>query len=154
MNLRLLAVVIPALALLAGCSESKVVKAKADILAADRAFNAAAQKDGPKAAFLAFVLQDGKLLGEEQLGAGGIANRFAQLPETATLTWEPAFVDVSGDGDLGYTWGHYTLTVPLPKYGPKPFIKRGTYVTVWKREPSGSWKVVLDGGVADAPTSL
>lgn len=149
MKLRLLAVMVPALALLAACSESKESRAKAEILAADRAFEAASRKDGPKAAFLAFVAGDGKLLGETLQGADGIKNLYAQLPETATLTWEPAFVDVSSGGDLGYTWGHYTLTLPLPKYGPKAYIKRGTYVTIWKRQLSGSWKAALDGGVED-----
>ncbi len=149
MKLRLLAVMVPALALLSACSESKETRAKAEVLAADRAFEAASRKDGPKAAFLAFMAGDGKLLGETLQGADGIKNLYAQLPATATLTWEPAFVDVSSEGDLGYTWGHYTLTVPLPKYGPKPYIKRGTYVTIWKRQLSGAWKAVLDGGVED-----
>lgn len=149
MKPHVLAFVLPALALLAACSESTDSKAKAEILAADRAFEAASRKDGPKAAFLAFVAGDGKLLGESLQGADGIKNLYAQLPATATLTWEPSFVDVSSGGDLGYVWGHYTLTMPLPQYGPKAYIKRGTYVTVWKRQFSGAWKVVLDGGVED-----
>ena len=149
MNSRLLAVLASALALLAGCSEPPATKAKAEILAAENAFNALSQKDGPKAALLAFVAGDGKLLSESMQGAEGINAMFLQLPAAATLSRETSFVDASSTGDLGYTWGHYTLSLPLPKFGPKPYLRKGTYVTIWRRQPSGSWKIALDGGLPD-----
>ena len=146
MNLRIIGLTALALASLSACSEPAAVKAKAEIFAADRAFNARSQKDGPKAAFQAFVAADGKLLSESTAGAEAIRITFGKLPDTATLSWETAFVDASSSGDLGYTWGNYVLTIPLPNYGPKPVVRRGTYVTIWKRQPTGDWKVVLDGG--------
>jgi len=39
--------------------------------------------------------------------------------------------------------------VPSPKQGQPPYQKRGTYVTIWKRQPGGAWKFVLDGGSPD-----
>jgi len=138
-----------ALALLAGCTQSGQEKFKAEVLAADKAFAARSAKDGPKAAFLAYISADGKLLNDTRVGADAVNTLFIQLPPTATLSWEPSYVDVSSSGDLGYTWGRYLLNVPNPKAGQPPFQKRGTYVTIWKRQPGGGWKFVLDGGNPD-----
>ena len=150
MNRHVTAVFASALALLAGCSQSGQEKFKSEILAADKAFAARSAKDGPKAAFLAYLSADGKLLSSDlRAGADAVDTLFVQLPPTATLSWEPSFVDVSSSGDLGYTWGRYLLNVPSPKPGQPPYQKRGTYVTIWKRQPGGGWKVVLDGGNPD-----
>jgi ketosteroid isomerase-like protein len=149
MNPRITAVLASVLALLAGCLRSGPEKFKAEILAADKAFSALSAKEGPKAAFLAYITTDGTLLNEMLPGAGGVNNLFMQYPPTATLTWEASFVDVSASGDMGYTWGRYTIFVPSPKKGQLPILKKGTYVTVWKRQIDGGWKVVLDGGNLD-----
>ena len=149
MNKLATAAMASALALFAGCSQSGPEKFKAEILAADKAFAERSAKEGPKAAFLACIAGDGKLLNETRVGAAAVNTTFIQLPPTATLTWEPSFVDVSASGDLGYTWGRYALNVPSPKQGQPPYQKRGTYVTIWRRQPGGGWKFVLDGGNPD-----
>jgi ketosteroid isomerase-like protein len=150
MNARAAALVSCSVALLCGCGgPSGPEKFKAEILAADKAFSAESEKAGIKPAFLRVIAVDGKLLGDTRAGADAVNATFAQLPATATLKWEPSFVDVSASGDLGYTWGRYTLIIPSGKKGAAPYIKMGTYVTVWKREPGGAWKVVLDGGTPD-----
>jgi ketosteroid isomerase-like protein len=48
------------------------------------------------------------------------------------------FAEAARSGDLGYTWGSYTV-------GParKP-TQTGFYVRVWQRERNGQWKVVMD----------
>lgn len=84
-----------------------------------------------------------------QTGPDAIRSMFMQMPPSATLTWDPSFVDVSASGDLGYTWGRYVLTLPTGVAG-HAIVRRGTYVTIWKRQLGGGWKVVLDGGDADA----
>jgi ketosteroid isomerase-like protein len=48
--------------------------------------------------------------------------------------------DISGSGDIGYTTGTYQI-------GPE----KGKYVTVWKKQSDGSWKVTEDIFNADAP---
>jgi ketosteroid isomerase-like protein len=151
MNVRIAAVLSSAIALLAGCSPSasSPENYKQEILAADKAFEAASLKDGPSAAFLANITMDGKLLSDTRTGADAVRATFVQFPPTATLTWEPSFVDVSSAGDLGYTWGRYVLTLPSGVKGKPPLIRMGTYVTIWKRQPSGAWKFVLDGGNPD-----
>jgi ketosteroid isomerase-like protein len=145
MNPRFAAVFLSAAALLAGCAKTATENYKAELIAADKAFSAASAKDGPKAAFLAAVVYDTKLLGDRLAGPDAVRDMFRKLPPTASLTWDPAFVDVSASGDLGYTWGRYMLIVPSSKAGAPPYTKVGTYATVWKRQPNGKWKVVLDG---------
>jgi ketosteroid isomerase-like protein len=151
MNARIAAVLLSAISLLAACSQSSggTEKSKEEILAADKAFNDASVKDGAKSAFLRAIAMDGKLLNDPRSGAAAVNATYAQWPANATLKWEPSFVDVSASGDLGYTWGRYTFIVPNGVKGGHPLIKMGTYVTIWKRQSGGDWKVVLDGGNPD-----
>lgn len=148
MHLRVTALLGSAVALLAGCAPSGPDKSKAEILAADKAFSAMSAKEGPKAAFLANIAADAKLLNDTRVGADAVRAKFTQYPAKATLTWEPSFVDVGASGDIGYTWGRYTFTLPSPKEGSPAYMGRGTYVTIWRRQ-GGVWKVVLDGGNPD-----
>jgi len=149
MNPRIAAVLSAAAALLAGCVRSGNERYKAELIAADKAFCASSVEKGPKAAFLAAIARDCKLLNDTRVGADAVNNIFIQLPATATLKWEPSFADVSASGELGYTWGRYELYVPMTKLGAAPLIRRGTYVTIWKRQLNGVWKVVLDGSNFD-----
>jgi ketosteroid isomerase-like protein len=55
----------------------------------------------------------------------------------APFAWEPAEVEVLDSGTLAMSSG--------PVYDPDG--KRiGTFNSVWRREPDGSWKIVLDKG--------
>jgi ketosteroid isomerase-like protein len=147
MNPRLLAVL--AVAVLGGCSRPPPDAVKSELIAADKAFSAMSAKQGAKAAFLAYVTQDAKLLSDIRVGPDAVNAAFRELPPTAKLTWEPSYVDVSASGDLGYTWGRYQLTFPSAAKNGKPYLRTGTYVTIWKRQPGGGWKFVLDGGNPD-----
>jgi ketosteroid isomerase-like protein len=53
-------------------------------------------------------------------------------------TIDSRFAESARSGDLGYTWGSYTLGP-----GQKP-TQRGFYVRVWQRERNGQWNVVMD----------
>ena len=65
------------------------------------------------------------------------------------LTWEATKADVGASGDLGYTVGAYTVT--MGDSTGTPMTEKGKYVTVWKKQPDGQWKVVQDIFNADAP---
>jgi ketosteroid isomerase-like protein len=54
----------------------------------------------------------------------------------------PGKAEVSRAGDLGYTVGSYEVTVNNAE--GNPVISRGKVVVVWKKQPDGSWKAVLD----------
>jgi ketosteroid isomerase-like protein len=62
------------------------------------------------------------------------------------LLWTPIGADISGSGDLGYTYGTYEFH-SKDKDG-KPTVEHGKYTSIWKMQAGGSWKVVLDMGNA------
>jgi ketosteroid isomerase-like protein len=149
MNLRTLAALAFAAALLTGCPLSTPQKSGDDLVTVDKAFSARSAKDGPRAAFEAYFAEDAKILNQYRTGPAGIQDMFRQLPADATLTWEPSAVNVSSDGDLGYTWGRYTLLLPRAGHGGRPFMQMGYYSTVWKRGGLGTWKVAVEAMIPD-----
>jgi ketosteroid isomerase-like protein len=58
------------------------------------------------------------------------------------LEWHPEQVEVARSGELGYTTGTYTWT--FKDASGKPAFDKGKYLTVWKKQQDGSWKVLLD----------
>jgi len=60
-------------------------------------------------------------------------------PGPKTLTWKPVDAKVAESGELGYTWGNWTFTLPDTTH-------YGNYFTVWKKQKDGKWKMLLDGG--------
>ena len=52
-------------------------------------------------------------------------------------------IQVAASGDLGYTRGHYALTMTDPATG-RPANSSGSYLTVWQKQADGSWKAVED----------
>jgi ketosteroid isomerase-like protein len=57
--------------------------------------------------------------------------------------------DVAVGGDLAVETGAYEMTLQ-PK-GAKEVKDKGKYITVWKRQPDGSWKIVRDRVNSDLP---
>jgi ketosteroid isomerase-like protein len=62
------------------------------------------------------------------------------------LTWSPVDAGISTSGDLGWTSGTYEFR-SVDKDG-QPTISHGKYTSIWKKQPDGGWKVVLDMGNA------
>ena len=71
-------------------------------------------------------------------------------PSEAQLIWEPIFADVSNAGDMGYTTGPWEYKKTKSDAIP---VAYGQFLSVWKRQSDGPWKVVLDGGV-DNPAPI
>lgn len=67
------------------------------------------------------------------------------------LTWTPVGADISSSGDLGYTYGTFEFR-SVAKDG-KPLVESGKYTSIWKKQPDGSWKVVLDMGNASSSSA-
>lgn len=73
----------------------------------------------------------------------GMAATFAD--SSVHVAWHPFYAMVSASGDLGYTWGYYRWTGRDDKGAPAPPAE-GKYLTIWRRDGSGRWKVVVDTG--------
>jgi ketosteroid isomerase-like protein len=61
------------------------------------------------------------------------------------IEWTPVASGLSPAGDLGYTIGTSRFTEPGAG-GSRVEAARGSYVTIWRRQGDGSWKVVFDTG--------
>ena len=51
--------------------------------------------------------------------------------------------------DLAYEYGHYTMQVTPT--GGSAQSDQGNYVTVWRRQPNGDWKIVADSVNSSVP---
>jgi ketosteroid isomerase-like protein len=109
----------------------------------EQAFAKAAATKGTRDAFIEFLADDGIIF---QPGAvNGKKFWTERQPRKGLLSWEPVFADVSHAGDLGYTTGPWEFRPNGPQDLPVAF---GQYFTIWKKQRDGSWKAVLDRGVA------
>jgi ketosteroid isomerase-like protein len=66
-----------------------------------------------------------------------------------SLSWDPIKAEVFPGGQMGYTTGKY-LARFKDKDGNK-MEQTGRYITVWKKQADGSWKIVTDTGSDDGP---
>lgn len=117
---------------------------------ADKAFVADIKKNGLQAAFLAwFEPENSQFIdrGSMLTGAANIAAPFAQSPPGFSIDWAPDGGHASDAGDFATTTGRYSV-----KMGDQE-IDKGRYVTTWKKNAEGAWKVVLDATIADPPAS-
>ena len=122
---------------------------KDDLLAADKAFSALAVAQGSNAAFLATMADDGRIYGSGTeapiFGKAAAAERFKTSgngdPKVNVLSWAPDNAEVSADGTLGFTDGHWQFAAPA-------LHLTGHYVTTW-RNVGGQWKVAADIATTD-----
>jgi ketosteroid isomerase-like protein len=64
------------------------------------------------------------------------------------ISWTATKSEVSASGDIGYTAGTYELSM-----SSLPAPEKGKYVTVWKKQSDGQWKVIEDIFNADSAGS-
>lgn len=125
-----------------------------EIMDADRAFDKAVHEAGTggAAAWAAWFAEDGGM-NSVPLIRGREEVRKAMDPFFSkagnVLRWQPDFADVSKSGDLGYTLGKSQRSF-TDKEG-KAMENEGRYITIWKRQKDGAWKIVMDGGVSTPP---
>ncbi len=113
-----------------------------ELLAADRAFSRLSQEKGASHAFAQYLVKDAIMLPNNQNPVTGVEaiSQAMQTDEKEVLTWEPQTAIVARSGDLGYTWGMYTITLENGKE-----IK-GKYLNIWRKQSDGKWKVAVDMG--------
>lgn len=116
--------------------------------AVERAFSAMAGARGAGAAFAANAAPDGAHFGtgaDFAFGPEAIGGMFAEpLPPGQSFSWRPDVVEVAPGGDLAFTTG----PIEVQELGPDGVRKvnpPGRYFSIWRRQPDGSWKFVIDG---------
>jgi ketosteroid isomerase-like protein len=113
------------------------------LVSAEAAFAKAVQTRGVKDGFLAYLAPDAILFRPGPVGA--VEWMKTRPAPSGFLDWKPIYADASRSSDLGYTTGPWTYRAK----GAKDQIGAwGDYITLWKKQPDGLWKVVFDGGVS------
>ncbi|MEO7251641.1 MAG: DUF4440 domain-containing protein [Arenimonas sp.] len=112
-----------------------------DMVNAEKAFATDAGVRGTRQAFLAALADDAVIFAPgpadaQRVWQGRAANKHH-------LEWAPAVAEIAASGDLGYTSGPWRLT---PEGADKP-VAFGYFFTVWKKQPDGKWKALVDHGV-------
>ena len=83
-------------------------------------------------------------------GAGNIKSTVSAIMQDKNfaLSFQADKVEVAGD--LAYTQGTYSMTMSDPKTG-NPATDKGKYLTVWKKQADGNWKIIEDIINSDLP---
>jgi ketosteroid isomerase-like protein len=104
-------------------------------------------KDRGGAGFASWFAEDGVALGNGQppvIGRVAIEKSANWTPQAYQLTWTPTDAQMGPSGDMGYTWGHFEGR--SKDANGNPVLTSGRYMTIWRKQADGSWKVVLDAG--------
>jgi ketosteroid isomerase-like protein len=122
---------------------------RASLMAADREFERATDARGA-AGWTSFYAADAVTISpRSQLTRGAAAIGAAAerdfADSTTRLRWQPEFAEASRGGDLGYTYGRWQF-LSFKSRADSAVVARGRYVTIWRRQRDGSWKVLLDTG--------
>jgi ketosteroid isomerase-like protein len=117
-----------------------LTKLQDQLKATETAF-AKTMADRDHTAFAKFISEEAVFFGGkgETRGKQAVVDSWAGLFEgpNAPFSWRPEVAAVLASGQLGLTSG--------PVFNPDG-TQFGTFNSVWRREPDGSWKVVFDKG--------
>ena len=153
MNARL-GVVVMVLAMLQACAPRPDVEAlRAAVMDADRAFDDATARRGVEG-WVSYFEPGGQQFHARGVSVGTDAIRGRMAPAFADtarqLRWHPVSAVVASSGDVGYTIGRWQSRA---RGADGQWARGGTgnYVTIWRLQADGSWKVAVDIGNQDAP---
>jgi ketosteroid isomerase-like protein len=129
--------------LLFSCTEKKPVAKPQELIDADLAFSDYSVKHGIQKAFIEFAHDSVVLLKRNRMPIVGkqslIDSYKGRSNSGLVLTWKPEAATISQSGELGFTYGIWTLVA-------KSDTSKGTYLTVWKKNSAGQWKFAADTG--------
>jgi len=116
---------------------------------AEKRFYETGQEKGTRAAFLEFLAPDAIVF---RPGPVNGQEAWSKRPENGLdLVWEPTFAAIARSGDFGYDTG------PSKWRGKKSdpqFAGFGHFVSIWKKQKDGSWKVALDCGIENTKSDV
>jgi ketosteroid isomerase-like protein len=135
-------------ALLPGLAPALAVAAPApDVREVDAAFAALAAEVGHHAAFVDYLAEDAVLFRPEPVaGQEWLATH---EPAGGQLEWQPTAAAASCNRQLAVTTGPWRYSNAA---GGDPVA--GHYLSVWRLQRDGQWRVVLDHGIDHDPAAL
>jgi ketosteroid isomerase-like protein len=79
------------------------------------------------------------------------ADLSARAAPPVVLDWRPVHTEVAASGEMGLSTGPWKVT---SKANPSEAAGYGQFVSIWKRESGGAWKVAVDIGISNPGDSL
>jgi len=113
------------------------------LAAAETAFAADSVRTDMREAFLAHFAGDGAWVDKGWALARPALARWPAAP-AIVLDWRPVHTEVAASGELGLSTGPWKRVAK----GAAGEAKYGQYVSVWRREAGGPWKVAVDIGIS------
>ncbi len=136
------------------CAMAFAAGPEAEIMQTDRDFNRATQAKRAEGWLLYFALDEAAIPDPPTAGRQAITERYQKMfaDPDFSLTWEPAKAEVFPSGKLGHTVGTYVAKFKN-KEG-KTMESHGHYITIWRKQEDGSWKIISDMGSPDGPAKV
>lgn len=126
------------------CSQkSRFESSLTNLVAAERQFAYTSETNGIRQAFLTFLAEEAILFRPRPIKGKALYHQSPTIP--GMLTWHPIFAAISAAGDLGYTTGPFEFR---KGGGTTNTDGYGHYVSMWKQQTQGEWRVVLDAGIS------
>lgn len=129
------------------CGEKRDLDNELDSLVkAEQAFAQSSKETGIKASFLEYL--DNESIVFRPQPVNGIQATKGSKPSPASLLWAPECAGIAASGEMGFTTGPWEYR---PAGIEDTVVYYGHFISVWKKEQDGNWKVVLDIGVSNPP---
>ena len=118
-----------------------------EMVQTEQAFSRMAAEKNTRDAFMAYIADDGLLF---RPGAVNGKKWMLEHPVPPSdkhplLAWQPSFAGMAASGDLGFTTGPWEFKEDVKD---EKVVGYGHFVTLWKKQPDGSWKFVVDLGIS------
>jgi len=147
--------VITAALIVAGCAGREAVdtvKEAERLLQTDREFAAASLQHGAADAFRMFLAGDAVMFSDGRQPVHGRESIYEIMKpgdSAYVLEWTPRSAEVAASGEMGWSWGEYTVTAEDSVGNSTKSY--GKYLNVWKTDSAGNWKVAADIGNSSPP---
>lgn len=115
---------------------------------AERAFAQMAKEKNTRDAFLHFLTDDAVTSAPGQGPRSGKKHLEQQPVNESWLYWYPVYSDIAASGDFGFNTGPWEFR---QKRGDEKPVAFGEFVSIWKKNPQGEWKVAVDIGIVHGP---
>ncbi len=122
------------------------------LLETDRAFSQQSAAQGSAAAFRAYLEPGAVELPDQAEPIAGrdmICREMEGYRPGTKLVWEPKAAEVAAGGDFGYSWGTYIVS--FRNQNDSLVVHYGKYLSVWRKQKDGGWRVVVDMGNRTPP---
>ncbi len=130
--------------ILMGCAQEPKSDVQA-LIATDESFSRMSVEKGLNAAFIFYAadsvvkLRDGDF---PIIGKSEMTRIYTARPDSEMiLQWRPVKAETGRSNDLGYTFGEWELYLKS-----KDTTMYGNYISIWRKQPDGTWKYVVDAG--------